>query len=130
MKKRLSEEVTREEMLCLREQGYSNTEIAEQLECCYATVIKYIGKGGVRRANRKDESQAETKKPEVVSNERLKLVCKTLSGASASFELSRGGVTIDFQDGRISMNPERFREFAKDVLAVSQIARGDDGIQL
>ena len=39
-------------------------------------------------------------------------------------------MTIDFQDGRINMNPERFREFAKDVLAVSQIARGDDGIQL
>ena len=91
MKKRLSEEVTREEMLRLREQGYSNTEIAEQLECCYATVIRYIGKGGVRRANRKDESQAETKKPEVVNIERLKLVCKTFSGASASFELSRGG---------------------------------------
>lgn len=91
MKKRLSEEVTREEMLRLREQGYSNTEIAEQLECCYATVIRYIGKGGVRRANRKDKSPAETKKPEVVSNERLKLVCKTFSGASASFELSKGG---------------------------------------
>ena len=30
MRKRLSEEVTREEMLRLREQGYSNTEIAEQ----------------------------------------------------------------------------------------------------
>lgn len=90
MKKRLSEEVTREEMLCLRKQGYSNTEIAEQLECCYATVIKYIGKGGVRRANRKDESPAETQKPDAVSSERLKLVCKTFSGASASFELSRG----------------------------------------
>lgn len=130
MKKRLSEEVTREEMLRLREQGYSNTEIAEQLECCYATVIRYIGKGGVRRANRKDKSPAETKKPEVVSNERLKLVCKMLSGASASFELSRGGITVVFEGGRISMNPERFHEFAKDVLAVSQIARGDDGIQL
>ena len=51
MRKRLSEEVTREEMLRLREQGYSNTEIAEQLECCYPTVIKYIGKSGIRRAN-------------------------------------------------------------------------------
>lgn len=39
-------------------------------------------------------------------------------------------MTVVFEDGRISMNPERFREFAKDVLAVSQIARGDDGIQL
>lgn len=29
MRKRLSEEVTREEMLRLREQGYSNTEIAD-----------------------------------------------------------------------------------------------------
>ena len=130
MRKRLSEEVTREEMLRLREQGYSNTEIAEQLECCYPTVIKYIGKSGIRRANRKDENPAEIKKPEAVNTERLKLVCKTFSGASASFELSRGGVTVVFEDGRISMNPERFREFAKDVLAVSQIARGDDGIQL
>lgn len=91
MRKRLSEEVTREEMLRLREQGYSNTEIAEQLECCYPTVIKYIGKSGIRRANRKDENPAEIKKPEAVNIERLKLVCKTFSGASASFELSRGG---------------------------------------
>ena len=130
MRKRLSEEVTREEMLRLREQGYSNTEIAEQLECCYPTVIKYIGKSGIRRDSRKAEIPAEPKRPEAVSDERLKLVCKTFSGASASFELSRGGVTIVFEDGRISMNPERFREFAKDILAVSQIARVDDGIPL
>ena len=121
MRKRLSEEVTREEMLRLREEGDSNTEIGEQQECW---------KSGIRRANRKDENPAEIKKPEAVNIERLKLVCKTFSGASASFELSRGGVTVVFEDGRISMNPERFREFAKDVLAVSQIARGDDGIQL
>ena len=71
MRKRLSEEVTREEMLRLREQGYSNTEIAEQLECCYPTVIKYIGKSGIRRANRKDENPAEIKKPEAVTSDGL-----------------------------------------------------------
>lgn len=91
MRKRLSEEVTREEMLRLREQGYSNTEIAEQLECSYPTVIKYIGKSGIRRANQKAEISVEPKRPDAVSNERLKLVCKTFSGTSASFELSRGG---------------------------------------
>ena len=128
MRKRLSEEVTREEMLRLREQGYSNTEIAEQLECCYATVIRYIGKGGVRRANRKDESPAETQKPDAVSSERLKLVCKTFSGASASFELSKDGVTVNFEDTRISMGQKMFIEFVKDAIVVTQIARRENGI--
>lgn len=128
MRKRLSEEVTREEMLRLREQGYSNTEIAEQLECCYATVIKYIGKSRIRRASRKDENPAEIKKPEAVSGERLKLVCKTFSGANASFELSKDGVTVNFEDTRISMGQKMFIEFVKDAIVVTQIARRENGI--
>lgn len=41
--KALSKDITKHEMQHLREEGWSNYEIAEKLGCCYATVLKYIG---------------------------------------------------------------------------------------
>ena len=38
--------VSRNEMLQLREQGYSNADIANVLEISKATVLRYIGKQG------------------------------------------------------------------------------------
>ena len=42
-------DVTASEMLELRRQGYTNKEIAEQLEVAYATVWRYIGKEDERK---------------------------------------------------------------------------------
>lgn len=41
--KALEKDVTIREMMKLRQDGWSNYEIAEKLGCCYATVLKYIG---------------------------------------------------------------------------------------
>ena len=41
--KSLERDVTVREMMTLRQEGWSNYEIAEKLGCCYATVLKYIG---------------------------------------------------------------------------------------
>lgn len=41
--KALGKDITKQEMQHLREEGWSNYEIAEKLGCCYATVLKYLG---------------------------------------------------------------------------------------
>lgn len=61
MKARFNNQVSRDEMLQLREMGYSTKEIAEQLECCVATVRKYIGGDYTRKAPSKP-SKAEPEK--------------------------------------------------------------------
>lgn len=42
--KPLSKEVSREELLHMREEGLTNKQIAERLGCAYYTVLRYIGK--------------------------------------------------------------------------------------
>lgn len=42
--KPLSKEVSREELLHMREEGLTNKQIAERLGCNYYTVLRYIGK--------------------------------------------------------------------------------------
>lgn len=116
MKRRMSEEVTRCEMLRLREDGYSNTEIAEQLECCYATVLKYIGKGGGRKKTHKSQKTATTLK-----KERLSLFSRTFRGEMADFTISANDISLRLPDLSMTMNTKEFEEFAKDVLAVSQL---------
>lgn len=41
---KVSREVSQQEMLGLREEGYNNAEIAELLEISYSTVCSYIGR--------------------------------------------------------------------------------------
>lgn len=123
MKRKMSEEITRDEMLRLREQGYSNTEIAEQLECCYATVLKYIGKGGIRRRN------AQPKKPELhnfpIGEDRLSIVSRTFQGGYARFIIHNNEIGIDFpdRDCYVLLSMREYEEFAKDIIAASQVVR-------
>ena len=128
MRRKMSKEVAKSEMLSLRKDGYSNTEIAEQLECCYATVLKYIGKGGVRRSSKPaiKEPKTETIKPE----SRLKLMAIRYDGGAASFELRDDCVSIAPHCPCLEFERNEFEEFAKDILAVSQIVRHGDGIRL
>ena len=44
MYRALSNDVTPTEMMELRNQGMTNKEIAQSLDCCYKTVLKMIGK--------------------------------------------------------------------------------------
>lgn len=48
MRRRLSDEVSVQEMLELRARGYKNSEIAEQFEVTPTTILRYIGKNNGR----------------------------------------------------------------------------------
>ena len=122
MKRKMSEEVTKSEMLRLREQGYSNTQIAEQLECCYATVLKYIGKGGVRRKSGLDKS---TEHNSLVGEGRLSMISRTLQGKCARFILREDEIGIEFpaRDCYVSLNWKEYEELIKDALSVYQAMR-------
>lgn len=49
--KSVLQEVSIDEMMELRNEGYSNNEIAELLDCSYQTVKRYIGIQGFRMQN-------------------------------------------------------------------------------
>lgn len=124
MKRKMSEEITRDEMLRLREQGYSNTEIAEQLECCYATVLKYIGKGGVRRKKKIASACAAGTDHEKAANEnRLIMLSRSFGGKVACFTVFEDEIEIVFPDMNcdVTLKFDKYAEFAKDILAVSRV---------
>lgn len=133
MRRKMSDEVTRDEMLSLRKRGYSNTEIAEQLECCYATVLRYIGKCGIRRNPRREEQVLKKENRSLISSERLHLTSKCFGGKTASFSLTQNEIKIrpfNYDYASICFEKSEFEEFAKDILAVSQIVGRGDDIQL
>jgi hypothetical protein len=47
-RKKLVDDVTIQEMRTLRDKGFSNQQIAEQLDCSYASVLGYLGKANFR----------------------------------------------------------------------------------
>lgn len=49
--KSILQDVSIDEMMELRNEGYSNHEIAELLDCSYQTVKRYIGNQGFRKQN-------------------------------------------------------------------------------
>ncbi len=128
MRRKMSEEITKSEMLSLREKGYSNSEIAEQLECCYATVLRYIGKSGMRRPTKSmpDKIQKEIIKPK----NRLHLVSKQYNGEAAAFNLTGEYITIIPHHANLCFEKKEFEELAKDIVAVSQIVGRGNDIQL
>lgn len=121
MKKKMSEEVAKSEMQRLRDLGYSNTQIAEQLECCYATVLKYIGKGGCRRKNNLKPAEHNS----VVSDDRLSMISRAFQGACSIFVITKDGIRIDFnsQNCSVFFGMSEYEEFVKDSIAVSQVMR-------
>lgn len=92
MRKKL--EVTAHEMLMLREQGYSNKEIAEQLECSYATVFNYIGKQGVRK-----QRTAEKPCSPPVSKPSVEIISQTISIDGYLFNIDHKGKSVDVATG-------------------------------
>lgn len=125
MKRKMSEEVAKGEMMRLREQGYSNTEIAEQLECCYATVLRYIGKGGIRRKKKADCAHGVDHTENTVSKDRLIMLSRSFAGGVAQFTVRDDEIDIVFpaENCYVTLKFDKYAEFAKDVLAVSQIMR-------
>lgn len=110
--KALSKDITKHEMQHLREEGWSNYEIAEKLGCCYATVLKYIGTQpkGVRGdrlytvPKKVEYATAEKEIQEVVMNVQEMTVKEKSVSIKANFENEKvtflnsyGEITIPMQ---------------------------------
>ncbi len=92
-------EVTRSEMMVLREQGYSNRDIANILEISYPTVYKYLGKQGGRmdsvtrhmEHNHQPPAPAETPKPDAPQ---VQIISQTVAIDGYAFALNMSSKTI------------------------------------
>ena len=117
MPRKLSNDVSIQEMQQMRDDGMSNAEIAEQLDVCVDTVRKYLGKqpAGMRRARRTSKQQVclpppapailfeePEPEPEVVSHEigGLRVVSRImhLESSSARYMISNNVVKITSRD--------------------------------
>lgn len=130
MKPKITEEIGINEMRQLRADGLSNKEIAEQLGICYQTILRYLGKQpkGLRTERRCNIPAAQPK--ETISINRLKETARAFAGAAADFTVFANRVRVIQGETAIEFPTEAFREFAKDIIAVSQIVRERGGIQL
>jgi predicted transcriptional regulator len=114
-------EVGISEMLELRNQGYSNREIAEMLDISYPTVIRYIGKQNYRSANRPkpEEPQKEETK--------IKLISQTVAVNGFLFQIntSSKSIGIEFADGaRTILSFEDLNKFKESLCLVSETLIG------
>ena len=123
MKPKITEEISINEMRQLRADGLSNKEITERLEICYPTVLKYLGKQpkGLRTERRCNIPAAQPE--EAISVNRLKETARAFAGAAADFTVFENRVRVIHGETAIEFPTEAFREFAKDIIAVSQIVR-------
>lgn len=84
MKNRITDSISVQEMLEMREQGLSNREISERLDISYASVCRYIGRNPRTSAENKEIQASHDHKPV-----RLKTTSKMveLEGESTSFKV-------------------------------------------
>lgn len=100
MRRKLLDDVSMQELYGMREQGLSNTEIAERLDCSYVTVLRYMGKSDNRR-----ERRAITPKPVKESKTKMGAldvisVQVTLKGVNTYCVNTETGV-VEIRDGLI-----------------------------
>lgn len=70
MYKRIDSEVSQQEMMRLREEGLTNKQIADRLDLCTRTVVRYIGTQpkGLRAPNGSASAKAnDVEKPKVIA---------------------------------------------------------------
>lgn len=88
-------EVSRSEMLQLREQGLSNKDIANVLEIGVATVFRYIGPQGGRMESlaafneakpKTVETPKEEQKPAPKAVDSLEMICERVRSANGTFQ--------------------------------------------
>lgn len=107
--------VSKNEMLQLREQGYSNKDIANLLEIHYATVHRYIGAQGGRMESlaafdspkeKKVEVPTEEQKPAPKAIDRLEMVYEIVKSADGTFraELDYESKCVSVLDSTISFD--------------------------
>ena len=99
--------VSRNEMLQLREQGYSNTDIANVLEISKATVFRHIGPQGGRMESMAAFSQPKKEKVEMPKGEAksipkaidsLEMVYAVVKSADGSFRAE-----VDYENRCVSV---------------------------
>ena len=86
-------EVGVSEMLELREQGFSNREIAEMLDISYPTVHTYIGKQGYKSSHRPKPV------PPAKEEEKIKLISQTVAVNGFLFQLSKFKEALNLVSG-------------------------------
>ncbi len=100
-------EVSRSEMLHMREQGLSNKDIANVLEISVATVFRYIGPQGGRMENlaafnepkpEKVETPMEEQKPAHKAVDSLEMVYEIVKSADGSFRAE-----VDYESKCVSI---------------------------
>ena len=132
--KRISEEISHNEMMQMREQGMSNKEIASALGISYATVLRYIGKQpeavdgrqyAVRMSTRK-EDKGSAELAIVESDDRvqsLNLVerMSVYRGHAATYTVCSSDSFIVMElDGQQSIRIEKdsLNDIAKEIIAI------------
>lgn len=85
-------DVTRAELLELRNQGYSNKEIAEMLDISYQTVFNWIGKQGFRNAPKQEQEP-------VVETPSVKVITQTVSVDGFLFEINNSAKCVKVATG-------------------------------
>ena len=99
--------VSKSEMLQLREQGFSNKDIANLLEISYATVCRYIGPQGGRMESlaafdepkeKKLEQPEEERKPAPRAIDSLEMVYEIVKSADGTYRAE-----LDYENKCVSI---------------------------
>lgn len=122
MREPLTNSVSVQELLEMRESGLTNQQIAERLDIGYSTVCRYIGKNPKK-------AKAVDCKPEKVSKapSLLKKVEETieLSGKKNSYTVykSKGSVVIN---DYVEYSKDELELFVSELLEVLSMLKGED----
>lgn len=129
MRRKMINDVSVSEMLGLRNEGETNQEIADRLECSLPTVYKHIGKqppglrGHYRRVNPSHEPpEMPNRKTQEPLQSRLRVASVTYQGAYRGADFGKDADQLFIRAGgvRLMFEMDEFLEFAKDVVAVAQ----------
>ena len=102
-KPKLTDSVSVEELLTMRENGMSNHQIANALDISYATVVRYIGKAPFRKPGSGKKPVEKQEEPK--STLTLELQVTSYSGKFARYRLmSTGQVEMTIDDLNLSKN--------------------------
>lgn len=130
MGRKLLDEVSVNELLELRAEGYTNAQIAELLDVSYVTIYKYIGKmpgdlyeksmrdaweksAQVRQEKKRMSESGEQTKGEGQMMENKMNACLVLVNRKETLKGTIGLYEIDLEDKKVTMRPVEEIEFDK-----------------
>lgn len=128
MREPLTNSVSVQELLEMRESGLSNQQIAERLDVGYSTICRYIGK------NPKQAKRVNFK-PEMVRKDPtlLKVVEEmvTLSGSTHDFSVNKTDNVVYIKDSgkTYDYTREQLEVYISELLEILGMLKGDDDEQ-